>query len=258
MTHPYSNQQDYAFWRRSISRVAAPDVDPVVRPKFTISRTDKVATAGSCFAQHIARRLAASGFHYFVTETAPPMATPHQGVMFNYGTYSARYGNIYTTRQLIQLLKRAYGEWSPADDAWVSPDGKIIDPYRPEIQPDGFVSVSELHDDRKQHFAAIRRIVEDSDVFVFTLGLTEVWLNNDGAAYPVAPGVAGGEFDPSRHTFLNMNVMEVLADLQEAIAFARARNPRLRFVLTVSPVPLVATAEDRSVLGSGLIARRAR
>ena len=38
--------------------------------------------------------------------------------------------------------------------------------------------------------------------------------------------------------------------MQEAIACIRTRNAKARFVLTVSPVPLVATAEPRSVLVS--------
>lgn len=251
MRHPYSDLPDHAFWRRSIARPAPSEVDPVVRPKFLISRTDKVATAGSCFAQHIAKRLAASGFSYLVTEDAHPMATPHQRQIFNYGTYTARYGNIYTTRQLLQLVKRAYGEWQPADDHWIEADGSVIDPYRPEIQPGGFSSAAELRLDRQQHFKAVRDAVEQADVFVFTLGLTEVWINRtDGAAYPVVPGAAAGAFDPEMHIFVNLTVSEVVSDLQEAIAFMRARNPDLRFILTVSPVPLLATALDRSVLVS--------
>ena len=45
-------------------------LDPVVSAKFTIGRDHKVATAGSCFAQHIARKLQATGFNYFVAEKA--------------------------------------------------------------------------------------------------------------------------------------------------------------------------------------------
>jgi hypothetical protein len=43
---------------------------------------------------------------------------------------------------------------------------------------------------------------------------------------------------------------EVLADMREALDFVRARNPCVRFIVTVSPVALLATAEDRHVLVS--------
>jgi hypothetical protein len=248
--HPYRSLPDHRFWRRAIAGVATSDVDPVVRAKFKISRKDRIATAGSCFAQHIARHLAQSGFNYFVTETAHPMVA-HIASDYNYSLFTARYGNIYTSRQLVQTIKRAYGLFVPQDDAWPTTDGRVIDPYRPQIQPDGFASLDELSEDRRQHFAAIRRAVEELDVFVFTLGLTEAWyFRADGAVYPLCPGVAGGIFDETRHGFVNLRVGHVVADLAETIDLIRSKNVNARFILTVSPVPLIATMEDRSVLAA--------
>jgi hypothetical protein len=242
---------DHCFWRKAIATPNAEDVDPVVRAKFQISRTDRVATAGSCFAQHIARHLAGAGFNYFVTETAHPIFPDNIARQYNFGTFSARYGNVYTCRQLLQLLKRAYGLFTPVEDVWVSSDGNFIDPYRPQIQPRGFATEREYRLDREKHFAAVRRIVEQCDVFVFTLGLTEAWVaRQDGAVFPVCPGVSGGSFVPGRHQFINLRMSQVLGDMREALDFIRNLNPRVRFLLTVSPVPLVATAEDRHVLVS--------
>lgn len=252
MSHnPYRSLPPYAFWRRSVAEVPSSEVDPVVAGKFRIGRADKVATAGSCFAQHIARHLRSSGFNYFVTEPGHPVLETHVHEAFNYGVFSARYGNLYTSRQLLQLLHRAYGLFTPQDDVWLGENGRVIDPYRPQIQPGGFSSIAEYCHDRRQHFAAIRRAIEEMDVFVFTLGLTETWLNRiDGAAYPLCPGVAGGEFDPSLHEFVNLGVDEVVADMQTAIAFIREKNATARIILTVSPVPLIATMEPRSALVS--------
>ena len=105
--HPYAGMPDYAFWRRAVGPVAMGDVDPVVRARFPIRSDHRVATAGSCFAQHIARHLAQSGFNYFITETLSPFVPEHLARDYNYGVYTARYGNIYTARQFIQLLKAA-------------------------------------------------------------------------------------------------------------------------------------------------------
>jgi hypothetical protein len=62
--------------------------------------------------------------------------------------------------------------------------------------------------------------------------------------------VAGGIFDASSHGFANLRVGDVISELEETIEFILRRNPDARFVLTVSPVPLIATMEDRSVLVS--------
>ena len=65
---------------------------------------------------------------------------------------------------------------------------------------------------------------------------------------PVCPGVAGGTFDPERHKFVNFGITEVMADLHASIEAIRAVNAKARFILTVSPVPLIATAEDEHAL----------
>jgi hypothetical protein len=249
--HPYKSLPPYCFWRRSVAEPAMSDVDPVIRPKFKISQTDKVVTAGSCFAQHIARYLSQSGFSYFVTETAHPLIQGKYSETYNYGVFSARYGNVYTSRQLLQLLKRAYSVFQPSEDMWVRKDGRVFDPFRPEIEPHGFSSIPEYVAHRRQHLAAVRRAIEEMDIFVFTLGLTETWISKiDGAAYPLCPGVAAGTFDADKYAFVNLGASDVIADMREAIALIRTRNPGAKFILTVSPVPLIATAEDRSVLVS--------
>ncbi len=247
--HPYTNAAAHRMWRRAVALPDMRDVDPVVSAPFSVTPTDRIATAGSCFAQHLSRHIDKSGYTYLVTEAAHPMLDRTLASEYNYGTFSARFGNIYTTRQLLQLFQRAYGEFTPIADFWTEPDGTVLDPFRPQVQPGGFADASVLAADRAHHFRAVRRMVEELDVFVFTLGLTEAWVDRrDGAVYPVCPGVSGGVFDPTLHAFANFTVAEIQDDLARAIAFLRERNPNCRVLLTVSPVPLVATAEDRHVL----------
>lgn len=249
--HPYVGKPDYQFWKNASGSLDAAELDPVTAPKFQIDVQDRVVTAGSCFAQHVARHLTQAGLNHHVTEPGHAVLPPEVRTRFNYGVFSARYGNIYTTRQLLQLLRRAYSEFDPLDALWEREDGRAVDPFRPQIQPDGFFCAAEARRDRNRHLAAVRRAVEDTDVFVFTLGLTEAWGDRrDGAVYPLAPGVAGGVFDPERHVFHNFGPAEVAADLEAALGLIRAHNPRVRVLLTVSPVPLNATAVARHVVVS--------
>ncbi len=183
---------------------------------FKVKTTDRIATAGSCFAQHISRHLRKSGYHYLVTEEAHPILRDTVAQEFNYGTFTARYGNLYTARQLLQLFQRAYGQFEPAVTHWMRGADQFIDPFRPTIQPTGFATLEELEIDRQQHFAAVREAFETLDVFIFTLGLTETWHDrNDGAVYPLCPGVNGGTYDESKHGFLNLSLDQTIADLLE-------------------------------------------
>ncbi|UTY46693.1 GSCFA domain-containing protein [Sinorhizobium fredii] len=249
--HPYKQIQDHQFWRRAISSVAPKDVDPVVSSALKIRQTDKVATAGSCFAQHIASRLKGNGFAYLVTEAAPADLTAEAAKARNFGVFSARYGNVYTARQLVQLFDRAHGTFEPNDSVWTHPELGFVDPFRPQIEPDGFPTEAAVLASRKEHFASVRKTFKEADIFVFTLGLTEGWqAKQDGAVFPLAPGVAGGFFDAERYEFVNYTAQAVADDLIQFITRLRQVNPLCRVLLTVSPVPLVATFVSKHVLVS--------
>lgn len=241
---PYTSLPDKAFWRRTVVAPKPTEVDPVGVFDLDIRPNTKVATAGSCFAQHIARYLKQSGYNYFIAEPGHSIVPGAIRKTNNYGLFSCRYGNIYTARQLWQLFRRAYGEFTPQEDVWHEGPGVFLDPFRPTTQPGGFSSEKEMRLDRAQHLAAVRHMFETMDVFVFTLGLTECWrARSDGAVFPLCPGVQGGEFDADRYEFYNQPVEEVIADLT---LFRRALarvNPDAQIIFTVSPVPLVATAE---------------
>ncbi len=246
--HPYADLADFHFWKRSVTGVERHLFDPVLAPKFRIAPSDRIASAGSCFAQHIARALQALDFDYLTVEAAAGLDAAER-LARNYGVYSARFGNLYTPRQLLQLLRRARGQFEPVEPAWRRTDGRFADPFRPAIEPDGFVDEASLDADRKQHLAAVRQMFEQLDVFVFTLGLTEAWRSRiDGAVFPLAPGVVAGIADDASHEFVNFGVAEVESDLSQFVDELRTINPAARILLTVSPVPLVATYEPRHVL----------
>ncbi len=256
LLHPYAELPSYAFWGRAVAGVPPFAVDPMGDAPFRITSSEAVATAGSCFAQHIARALQQRHFRYFVTEPAPSHLTPAAAVASNYGVFSARFGNIYTTRQLVQLFDRAYGDFVPTLSSWQGKGGGCVDPFRPRIEPGGFASEAELFADRTRHFACVRQLFESLDVFVFTLGLTESWEHKpDGAALPLAPGVAGGQWDAEHYEFCNYSAGDVERDLLGFIDRLRSVNPSSRIVLTVSPVPLVATYEKRHVMMSTCLSK---
>lgn len=249
--HPYVGMPDYQFWKNEQAITQHELFDPITNISFKIGKNDSVVTAGSCFAQHVAKYLSNSGFTFYVTEFAHPIIPTEIAAKFNYGVFTARYGNIYTARQLKQLLDRAYGFFEPIESVWLTKENYFVDPFRPQIQEGGFVSEAELLMDRQVHYAAVRKAIESMSVFVFTLGLTESWIDvRDGAIFPLAPGVAGGVFTEAHFAFKNFEVDEIVEDMQSSIDFIRARNPNVKFVITVSPVPLNATAIDRHVFVS--------
>jgi len=114
----------------------------------------------------------------------------------------------------------------------------------------------EFLDIQSAHLEAVKKAFTLADVTIFTLGLTEAWVSTlDGAVFPTCPGTVGGEFDSERHRFKNFTVDEVVADMARAFALIGRWNPSARFIVTVSPVPLVATATDQHVLSATILSK---
>jgi hypothetical protein len=245
--HPYRQQPAKAFWKQVVGDRPPTGISDWYRKKWDIAES-RVATAGSCFAQHIGARLRSSGFRFLDVEPIPRMFSPERAAEWGFGIYSARYGNVYTTRQLLQLLQRATGEFTPKELAWEWKGG-FVDPFRPTIEPHPMASLEEVQACQRSHLASVLRLLRQTDVFVFTLGLTEGWVSReDGSVFPVCPGINGGTFDAARYEFVNFSYPEVLADLEGFMSRARQINPRMKFLLTVSPVPLMATATQDQVV----------
>ena len=249
MGTPYSDLLPRSFWRSGVAACSPYQWRDLYARRFEITAQTPIAAAGSCFAQHIGRRLRQQGFYYLDLEPPPPSLPAARRPEFGYDLFSARCGNVYTARQLLQLARRAFHRFEPEDQIWEQ-QGRFYDPFRPSIEPDGFASEKELTVLRDQvHLPAVRTMLRSCQVFIFTMGLTEAWVSKaDGAVYPVCPGVVAGQFDPSRHEFRNFGFTETYADMCAFIELVRARNPGAKFLLTVSPVPLTATASDQHVL----------
>ncbi len=250
MTHPYSDLAATAFWRSGVAEAdpAAP-VD-LYRPKFVLDADAAIATAGSCFAQHVGRALRGAGMQVQDAEPRPRGCPPVVARAYGYGVYSARYGNIYTVRQLVQLIGDAMAERVDPIDIWAH-EGRFYDAMRPTIEPGGFATLDEAMALRLSHLRAVRGLFSETACLIFTLGLTECWSDRDtGRVFPTCPGIVAGSFDPARHVFLNLRHAEVLADLEAARRMLHALNPGMRMVLTVSPVPLTATAAGGHVLAA--------
>lgn len=250
--HPYQTIPDFSRWRLAIQRSEESGfVEFPVKNKLDLGLGALVGTAGSCFAERLAERLPELGLNFYVAEKAPDHFDGDLATLFHYGRFSARYGNLYTSLQLRQLLDRALKPkgFVTAESPWIRPDGAIADPFRPLVEPHGFGSEREMLLSRKNHLEKVVEIFRTVDCFIFTLGLTESWISLDGGeALPICPGVVAGSYDPQRYQFKNLTVSEVIADLESFVKTVKDMNPRIKFCFTVSPVPLIATCSGKGVI----------
>ena len=187
----------------------------------------------------IAHRLQNRGFNYLVTEASATEGTPADAC--------SRWGTIFNVPSLKQLVERSFGLRQMPPLAWSQERGgkKIFfDPFREDLT---FTSMEELERSWNQHLTASRRALEGVDVFAMTLGMNEVWrLKSDGTVFSRAPWRVAPELVEKKV----LTVEENLEDLQKMLDQWRLFNPKLKLILSVSPVPLHATfrADDYHVI----------
>lgn len=248
MKNPY---QDYAtknFWKTGVAEIAkGSNFDQLWQSKFPILKSSKIITVGSCFAQHISRWLGTAGYHWIEAESSPSGLSEHEARDLGYGVFSFRTGNIYTPALLRQWLALALGEIPHINEVFEE-DGRFFDPLRPHLPAEGYDNSELLFADRAVTLSSIRQALGQADIFIFTLGLTEAWRHVSGHVYPACPGTIRGQFKPDEHLFINYDHQAICEDLEWIVAKLKSINPDLRFLLTVSPVPLTATATQSHVL----------
>lgn len=248
--NPYKALPEKAFWRSAVAETGLFGLSDLSKSAWVLPSDVVFSTYGSCFAQHISRALLARKMNWLNAEPAPGRTPLQLAKKYNYGVFSSRTGNIYTAAQML-VWARLAAELDPVSsiELWTDDQGRVHDFLRPKIEPQGFVdeasALASLETTRRAFVASIK----NADVFVLTLGLTEGWVNQKtGKHYSICPGTSIGEFDGDTHIFKNYKYPEILSDLETSFAILRDLNPDLKILLTVSPVPLVASASGDHVL----------
>lgn len=237
MTHPYKRLDGDKFWRVAVAeKEPGAPFSGIWSPKFDIDKETRLISAGSCFAQHVGAWLLENGYAWLPSRLAP------DGAGFSFAL-----GNVYTPAALAQWLRAALGE-ADLSGAIHEEDGRHYDLLRPAVFSEGFNGAEAVEVARRAALEEMLAQIERANVFIFTLGLTEAWLDDRNLVYPVCPGTIAGRYDPTRHWFKNFDYPEVLEDMLRARALLHRINPKLKIILTVSPVPLTATASSEQVL----------
>lgn len=246
--NPYEKLPVKAFWKSSVGLKNMFEVENLWEPKFNIKQNDSIITYGSCFAQHMSTALSKQGFTWLNTELPPRTLSVTNQKIFNYNIFSSRTGNIYTASLLKQWLNWAFKNVESPNEFWKKGD-RFYCPFRPNIEPNGFNDIDELFRSRQVTIESFRKSILNANYFIFTLGLTESWLNSEfNYEYPLCPGTVAGTFNERIHVFKKQTFNQIVKDLKECIKIVQQVNKDMKFIFTVSPIPLTATNTNNHVL----------
>ncbi|MEK8031872.1 GSCFA domain-containing protein [Ideonella sp. DXS29W] len=191
-------------------------------PRPFVSKTTPIVAFGSCFATNISNYLHKRGFN---------VLTRREG-----SAYVTKMGDgIVNTFAILQQF-----EW-----AWLNkvPQGHFWHGY----------SAEEFGYDEAVRLET-RRLFDTADVFIITLGLSEIWYDEPtGAVFWRA--VPLDKFDESRHRFRVSTVEENKRNLHEIRRLIRQFRPDAHIVITISPIPLTATFRPVSCVSANAVSK---
>jgi GSCFA family. len=132
------------------------------------------------------------------------------------------------------LAEKAFGEREFTKYLVQAEQGLFMDPYRENVY---FKSKENFLRDYPKHIEAVKQTLLQSEVFIFTAGLNECWELFDGTV--VSRNPRNSLFHLIEHKVLT--VQENIDNILSFFHTVKRYNPRFKLVLTLSPVPLLAT-----------------
>lgn len=192
-------------------------------PRPFIDKDRYITAFGSCFAREVTKFLFDEGYRVF-------------GRDLNLNAYVVRSGEgIVNTAALRQQFEWALDEKRPLSELWHDKNGVAGD-YSDEIQ------------------ATTRDIFTSTEIFIFTLGLSEVWYDKETNEI-FWRAVPKTQFDPERHAFRVLGVEENKENLKRVYELVRKHRPDAQIIMTLSPVPLAATFRPVSCVTANAVSK---
>lgn len=188
-----------------------------------IDKTRRISSFGSCFAQYLTDYLHQAGYNAL-------------GKHLDLRAHIIRFGEgMVNSFAIRQQLEWALGKKEIAENLWFGPD-KEIAAVDPAIR------------------AETKQIIETTDVFIFTLGVSEIWYDKiSGEAFWRA--IPKHLFDAQRHGFRVSSAEENYDNLLHIRALIRDVRPQAKIVLTLSPIPLMATFRPISCITASSVSK---
>ena len=235
-----------------VSRYPSPDRDgarylpyPDVQhsPKFTISRSDKILTIGSCFARNIERALRNLNLNVVRSKTSGL-----EGL--------TDIANKYTTRSILADLRLALSDEPVTDEMLLRSINVNAQGLARNLALGGMGAAGAKGHPLDQVLKVSREFINviaqarDADLIILTFGLVEIWYDREVGIYlNIPPMYNEVRRQPGRYELHVLSYEDLRADMIEIfnLIFAKGK-PGVKILATISPVPLHTTFRDQDCL----------
>ncbi|HZR06182.1 MAG TPA: GSCFA domain-containing protein [Candidatus Udaeobacter sp.] len=239
---------DYAFQRLRKTWLPRTWFTPHIDPKFKLRSQDKFFAIGSCFARALEQALVERGL---VIESAAPEFVRLQPV--NEDVTGLGFTNKYNTFSMLNELRWALDPTAtfPVESIVQITKDIWFDPHiTPTLESVGFEETL----DRRALMQTVTKRIANCRAVIITLGLAEVWRDIKANVYINRTPLF--KTHPDRYEFHLTGFAENWTNLEAIHALlSRYGHPDHRIVITVSPVPLMATFSTMDVVVANTYAK---
>jgi len=240
---PYNAQPNKAFFKKIKNCKSG----YLAEQEFDLQgKSPRLMSFGSCFASRISKMIEKSDANFVSSSDFVCSKKVHKKPLIK-NEFSLPTGNIYTSRHFRQFIERAVGKNDELPRIIKAGKGDLRNSFRPTVY--SYKNEFSLRYDDELLLKNFIDEVSKSNILFLTLGLTETWVDKEtGLVLPNVPGCGLGVFDEKVYEFVDLKYDELLSDLTIIHHILRDLNSSIEVVLTVSPIPLLATYKNKSVI----------
>lgn len=187
-----------------------------------IAPETRITAFGSCFAENVSQYLMALGFD-LSKKRAEEIYVSSMGE------------GLVNVSSIVQQFRWALEGWAPPENLWHGYDAKV-------------------HGISEDVRLKTRDVFLETEVFILTFGLSEIWYDEvtGGVFWRAVPMHS---FDSARHKFRVCTFAETKAHIGEILDLIARHIPRAKVIMTLSPIPLVATFRPNSCITSNAVSK---
>jgi hypothetical protein len=206
-----------------------------------LSKSNKIISIGSCFAREIKRVLMEKDYNYLTGETEKTCFVNQELFKGDAGRpktdhSSIAWERVYHTHTFNQIVQYSFGkEYNRLKEFKSGSKYYVADLLRSRIV---YRDMQTATEDVTDHIEQSKKMFMDAEYLIFTMGLTEIWKHRDMVLGALHKDVEIGKY------FLNTGYEDNLQQMVEAYQTLKAHNPKLKFIISVSPIHLRATFRE--------------
>lgn len=211
-------------------------------PKFELSPDMSFYMIGSCFAREIEKAFVRENRKVLSQIGTLPAACDSQLNGDNSSIMTK-----FTTHSMLVELEQCLGDVElPGKGLIEVSSGQFFNPQLHRLRTLGYEDAIAVQDTVR---STVKQI-QDADVVFITLGLTEVWWDDElKVPMNVAPIHWKFARGSDRFRFSNTDFAENLKSVQKLVELVHAKSRKeVKIILTVSPVPLNRTFSDQDII----------